>query len=99
MRFAMLPPVLADVSVARSLVGGNELPQVGFLLFERHVEVSHAFVEKRDLRHLLVGQLEIEDVHVVGDVRRARGLREDDVSLLDVPAGGRWKTSAERTRR
>ena len=43
-------------------------------------------VEGVDLGHVLVGQCEIEQVDVLSDVRRRLRSRNDDVSLLDMPA-------------
>ena len=43
-------------------------------------------VEGIDLSHVLVRQREIEEVDVVRDVRGRLRTRDDDVSLLDVPA-------------
>ena len=43
-------------------------------------------VEGIDLGHVLVGQREIEQVDVLSDVRRRLRSRNDDVSLLNMPA-------------
>src|SRR5688500_9672208 len=45
-----------------------------------------ATVECGDRRHVVVGELEVEDVEVLLHPRRGDRLGEDDVAALDVPA-------------
>ena len=47
-----------------------------------------ALVQRGDRRHVVLGQLEVEQLEVLGDPRRGGRLGEDDVAPLDVPAQG-----------
>src|SRR6185295_6056785 len=49
-------------------------------------DAAATIVERGDLGHLVLGQLEIEYVEVLGDARRRDRFRDRDQTILDVPA-------------
>ena len=77
---------LLDVSLLLLAVDVRREGREEVLDLRRALEDRLALVESVDLRHLLVRQLEIEQVEVLSDMRRGLGAGDDRVSQLHVPA-------------
>ena len=59
---------------------------MSFLLRKGHGKEPLPLVQFADFGHFVIGQGKIENIEIILHVLRVRGFREDDVSLLNMPA-------------